>query len=171
MLSTTSSTTRHRLILLHQASSIRQRSKTSIRCSFDKKVSAHHKKLLKKGLEFFGDYLFSNKIKPFISFHFNVTYIRDHGMIEVQEYVHRKPRMFEVTIKKTLCDKSFISTLAHELVHAKQYAYGRLSEFNFIWEGKDYTGKSYFELPWEQEARMIEHFLFELYKDRYGKNL
>lgn len=169
-LSTTSSTTHHRLTQRHQVSSIRQRSKTFIRCTFDKKVSAHHKKLLKRGLEFFGDYLFSNKIKPYISVHFNVTNIKDHGMIEVQEYIHRKPRMFEITIKKTLCDKSFVSTLAHELVHAEQYAYGRLSEFDFLWDGVDYTGKSYHEFPWEHEARMFEYILYNLYKEKYGNS-
>ena len=78
--------------------------------------------------------------------------------------------MFEITIKKTLCDKSFISTLAHELVHAEQYAYGKLSEFDFLWDGVDYTGKSYHEFPWEQEARMFEYILYNLYKEKYGNS-
>lgn len=91
-------------------------------------------------------------------------------MIEIQEYIHRKPRMFEITIKKSLKQKSFLCTLAHELVHAQQYAYGRLSEFNYLWDGVDYSEKSYYEFPWEQEARMLEYILYNLYKEQHGHN-
>lgn len=168
-LSTISSTTLQRLIQRRPVSLTRARSKISINHTFDKKVSTLHRKLINKGLSFFGDYLFSNKIKPYISFHFNTVYnIKDYGMIEIQEYIHRKPRFFEITIRKSLSEKSFLCTLAHELVHAQQYAYGKLSEYDFLWDGVDYTGKSYHEFPWEQEARMLEVILYKLYEEKYG---
>ena len=100
---------------------------------------------------------------------FNST-MKDYGFCEVLDYNNYKARMFLIVLKKKKSEQSMLKTLAHEMVHVKQYAYGELSEKNYLWEGKDYSNKSYFQFPWEQQAMMLEHFLYRLYKEQYGHN-
>lgn len=56
-------------------------------------------------------------------------------------------------------------TLAHELVHAKQYLRGEIKPTDNIWHktGEVYDDASYRQLPWEHEAYMMEDFLHTLY--------
>ena len=56
--------------------------------------------------------------------------------------------------------KSFVETIAHELVHAQQYAQGRLKQDRGIYSWNDKvvgkhptTHAKYLALPWEIEAR------------------
>jgi|TARA_B110000971_G_C20022350_1_gene506986 hypothetical protein len=53
-------------------------------------------------------------------------------------------------------------TLCHELVHAKQFLKGQLSESGKIWKGVDMSMMTHIkQQPWEQEAFQLE---LELYK-------
>jgi len=54
-------------------------------------------------------------------------------------------------------------TLAHELVHAKQFIRGEINDRNYIYGKKDYKHASYRQQPWEHEAYMLEDFLHNLY--------
>ena len=55
-----------------------------------------------------------------------------------------------------------ILTLCHELVHAKQFLKGELSESGKIWKGVDMSMMTHIkQQPWEQEAFQLE---LELYK-------
>tara|TARA_R110000822_G_scaffold175029_1_gene314624 strand:- start:3086 stop:3562 length:477 start_codon:yes stop_codon:yes gene_type:complete len=67
-------------------------------------------------------------------------------------------------------------TLAHELVHAKQFLRGEINGKNdYYTRGKskciNYSKTSYREQPWEHEAFMMEDFLHKLYweSNRYIK--
>lgn len=54
-------------------------------------------------------------------------------------------------------------TLCHELVHAKQFLKGELTN-GMYWKGEDYSKvKSIKNQPWEQEATTMENILFEKY--------
>lgn len=74
-----------------------------------------------------------------------------------------------IEIKNTLCEKTAIAVLFHELVHVKQMSELRLkSAIGFlpnIWEGKEYPD----EMPWEERPWEIEALLMEkkLLKDFY----
>ena len=62
-------------------------------------------------------------------------------------------------------------TLAHELVHAKQFAYGQINMVDHVWrkgtETLDCTELSYDDTPWEKEAYTLESMLVELFwRDR-----
>lgn len=57
-------------------------------------------------------------------------------------------------------------TLAHELVHAKQFLRGELISYGkIIWMKRDFSKikLDYFDLPWEVEAYELERDLFEKY--------
>jgi hypothetical protein len=62
--------------------------------------------------------------------------------------------------------------IAHELVHAKQIAEGRLRNLGFVlkentlvycweWEDKEYSAIAYKDQPWEIEAYSLENKIFQ----------
>lgn len=60
--------------------------------------------------------------------------------------------------------ESMMQTLAHEMVHAKQYLRGELNGYNHSWKGKKPRNYKYENAPWEREAYKREE---ELYKRCY----
>lgn len=74
------------------------------------------------------------------------------------EYCDRKdrPRQFLIGIRKTLPRKTALRTLAHEVVHAWQYATGHMYDCDgesTKWRGRKFSGKiGYWESPWEIDA-------------------
>ena len=82
-----------------------------------------------------------------------------------------KAREFEIQLRKKKSLKSLLMTLAHEIVHVKQFAKGELNSDNTKWKGEviDVDNISYFDLPWEVEASSYEYILYGLYKDQRNK--
>ena len=74
-------------------------------------------------------------------------------------------RQFEIEIDKTQPLRRLIETVAHEMVHVKQYARRELHPTTDAWMGKTYNPKkiSYWDLPWEIEAHGREIGLFIRY--------
>lgn len=54
-------------------------------------------------------------------------------------------------------------TLAHELVHAKQFLKGELSPMMQNWKSKPHGGIPYSRQPWEREAYKQEDFLHHMF--------
>ena len=69
------------------------------------------------------------------------------------------------TISCILTPLTLLETLAHEMVHVKQYARRELKPRVDCWMGKTYNPKkvSYWDLPWEIEAHGRETGLFVRY--------
>ena len=65
-----------------------------------------------------------------------------------------------IAIDSRLNMETMLTVLAHEMVHAKQYALGqlRVGENGYIWLGQEYE-TSYYESPWEIEAFSRERVL------------
>ena len=53
-----------------------------------------------------------------------------------------------------------LRTLAHELIHARQFFAGQLSSDLTVWKDKDYSKAKYEDQPWEIEAHKYEDQLF-----------
>lgn len=70
-------------------------------------------------------------------------------------------REFELEIHKKLPLRKLLTTVAHEMVHVKQYARKELKQ-DYDWLGKTYSPKkvSYWDQPWEIEAHGRETGLF-----------
>ena len=94
------------------------------------------------------------------------------------------PREFTIDINPNLCDIGIYSTLAHEMVHVKQYALGELYNvmalspeeilsFDRVWKGEKWFPKEndhpYFDAPWEVEAFGKEVGLYWKWKHRNMK--
>ena len=79
------------------------------------------------------------------------------------------PRYFEVEVNKNVRLRRFLETVAHEMVHVKQYARNELYESSakkqHRWHGKWLSNRSkhvkdYWDNPWEIEAHGRECGLF-----------
>ena len=54
-----------------------------------------------------------------------------------------------------------MQTLTHELVHARQFIRGELSnDCKWVWKGRNADGYDYYNQPWEKEAYKLEKKLF-----------
>jgi hypothetical protein len=71
-------------------------------------------------------------------------------------------RTFELEIDRTQSLRKLLETVAHEMVHVKQFARRELHPSKDEWYGKTYNPKkvSYWDLPWEIEAHGREVGLF-----------
>ena len=68
---------------------------------------------------------------------------------------------YELEIDKNLSLRKLLTTVAHELVHVKQYARKELKG-DYVWLGRTYAPKKtdYWDRPWEIEAHGRECGLF-----------
>ena len=82
-------------------------------------------------------------------------------------------RTFELEIDRTQPLRQLLETVAHEMVHVKQYARRELHPSKEAWLGKTVNPKkvSYWDLPWEIEAHGREVGLFVRYceENKLGK--
>ncbi len=95
-----------------------------------------------------------------------------HGFC-VYEGDHVRPREFTIEINKGQSDEDIIRTIAHELVHVKQYVKGELKEkhrpdYHMCWleERIDVGLSDFYDVPWEVEARDLEDKLYLKYENR-----
>jgi len=79
-------------------------------------------------------------------------------------------RTFEIEIDKTQSLRALLETVAHEMVHVKQFARREMHPSKDEWYGKTYNPKkvSYWDLPWEIEAHGRECGLFIRWAEENG---
>jgi hypothetical protein len=78
-----------------------------------------------------------------------------------------RPREFIIRVDSTQDRDDMMETVAHEMVHVKQYARGELKDFSATdavckWQGKDInlSKLNYYDHPWEIEAHGREKGLY-----------
>ena len=117
--------------------------------------------LCKKAVKFFCNRLLGNPLYDKISVHL----VFDKTLSKSNEYAYCdwedkgfKSKSFTITIDPSLHKKNMLLTLAHEMVHVKQYAKGELKDYvkmnkvKFKNEFIESSKVDYWELPWEIEA-------------------
>jgi hypothetical protein len=89
------------------------------------------------------------------------------------------PRDFSVHVNPVLTRATSLKTLAHELVHVKQFARGEMKDLGYKsklsrrwkdnrrYDPSDRNG--YWTFPWEIEARAKEVVLFDLYSNHLDR--
>ena len=117
-----------------------------------------------RAITFYGEQLISkrilNNICIDVSFDDDMT---DLGGASIEGFnTAKKPRDFLIEISNKVGAKSVLMTLAHEMVHIKQYAYCETNEYLSKWKGVhiDSDAIDYYDLPWEIEAYGKEQGLF-----------
>lgn len=90
---------------------------------------------------------------------------------EIAERGHRgsvcavSPGLIVMELDPTLPQEQMILTVAHEMVHVKQYATGRMRNERVrgrvvtYWNGQACKIKNYFDMPWELQAFRNERVL------------
>lgn len=103
-----------------------------------------------------------------------------YGVCEIDDDTPpTRPRKFHIEIDKTLSLYEQLETLAHELVHVRQWARGHMYNYadsrirykNRIYGEADYTSMKVKELPWEEEALSLEAPTVTKFLDEHQINL
>lgn len=120
---------------------------------------------VKKAIHFYGQYLIPSKklrnnINLTVKFNHKMPY---YGQACIQDYnASNKPRMFLIEVHPWIGAREILRTLAHEMVHVKQYAKCETNESLSKWMGTPIDSETvdYYHHPWEMEAYSIEIALF-----------
>lgn len=103
-----------------------------------------------------------------VDIEFSRTLLKEDGMlaeIDFDDRIH-KPREFTITVDSTVPQRRIMESIAHEMVHLKQYAVGEMCDTddpNVVqWKRKhvDLIKCEYWDRPWEVEAHGKELGLF-----------
>jgi len=85
-----------------------------------------------------------------------------------------KPREFTIRLDSSNPLATLIETLAHEMVHVKQYALGEMKDSGIsldlvYWQNKEYDSSNvhYYDWPWEIEAAGRETGLYVRYMEKF----
>lgn len=137
---------------------------TVTKCN-DSKLSAE----IEQAAHFFGSILLSSRLLPHIAVDITFKSKLDVLGTCVPTYNNRwyKSRRFEVLLRKYRSTKCTLLTLAHEMVHVRQFAKGQLNGSHTKWCGNHFDSSltSYADLPWEIEASSLERILYIAYKE------
>lgn len=86
-----------------------------------------------------------------------------------------RPKFYEMEIDAGLSKKQFLISLAHEMIHLKQFAKDQMKDLESKqvtrWMGKYYNEEEidYWSRPWEKEAHDNEKSLYEEYISQKDK--
>jgi hypothetical protein len=118
---------------------------------------------------FFANELLTSQMLPHISLNIVMkSTMRDLGCCSVTHYNSwYKPRTFQIELRRHRSYKTTLMTLAHEMVHVKQYAKGEINVWLNKWHKQkiDTDTVPYEQLPWEIEANTYERLLYNIYKE------
>jgi hypothetical protein len=121
------------------------------------------KPYLTKAIKYYSESLMSKKMLEnlFLSVKFN-SKLDVFGYAQIDEYnISGKPRIFSIELNPDIGAADILKTLAHEMVHIKQFVYGDTNESLSKWKGiKIQDSMEYYSLPWEIEAHGREIGLF-----------
>ena len=91
------------------------------------------------------------------------------GLVYIDNYnLKGKPDSFIIEVNRYLNTDDKLKTLAHEMVHVKQYSLGYLNESMTRWRGKKVSQNiTYENKPWEIEAELYGLNLYESFVANY----
>jgi hypothetical protein len=129
--------------------------------------------LCKEALRFYGKELLGDRLVKNI----NVYLVFEKLPFIVNALCHweddnHKCRNFIIIVNKKLNKKTTLISLAHEMVHVKQYARKQLKDYlrshKVKWGNRVYNlnNVDYWKSPWEKEAYKKDHILYESFKNR-----
>lgn len=130
---------------------------------------------IKSALNFFAESLMHKNLCRNIKV--RVCFGEDLENTTVWEDDNSRPREFTITVNSKVGYRTTLLTLAHEMVHVKQYATGELRDALrgptlHRWHNKPYDAKvvDYWDHPWEIEAYGREYGLYLRFREKGKKN-
>ena len=133
------------------------------------------RKHVEEAAHFFERLLFKRKLPSLIlnvDLIYRLKYKEETEGDCVWEDRRTKPREFTIRLDSSNNLSTLIETLAHEMVHVKQYATGEMKDTSLesvIWLGEDYDCNKihYYDWPWEIEAAGRETGLYVRYMEEF----
>jgi hypothetical protein len=126
----------------------------------------------KKALNFFAEKLFSPQMVA--NLHIRVKFVSntdDYGAIYVDDYnVVGEPRYFLMEICKEDDMNTQIQTMAHEMVHVRQFVRKEINEELTKWKSRKVNSETvpYEDHPWEIQANRIGDRMFTEFLEQCG---
>jgi hypothetical protein len=118
---------------------------------------------IKRAVLFYAESLMSEKMLEQISIKVVFDKSLDvHGYANVLERTENgKARSFEIQVNPFIGSHDILETLAHEMVHVKQFAYSETNDSLTRWKGTFVPDElDYYDQPWEIEAYGMTPGLF-----------
>jgi len=135
------------------------------------------KKHVEQAAYFFESVLFKRKLPSLvlnIELIHRLKYKEDTEGDCIWEDRRTKPREFTIRLDSSNNLADLIETLAHEMVHVKQYALGEMKDSGIsldlvYWQNKEYDSSNvhYYDWPWEIEAAGRETGLYVRYMEEF----
>lgn len=146
------------------------------------KVSAKLRKQLAEACEFYANLLMDPRMVRSLRIDLDISKSLEAMGECVNEDGTARSRWFTINLRNKKTDDSIFKTLAHEMVHVKQYAKGELGKDMVVtkggfkvlthWMGKAWKPRSkedgYFDSPWEIEAYGREVGLYKRWVEHCG---
>jgi hypothetical protein len=133
------------------------------------------KKEIRHSVSFFGNILLGKRLSEnvYVEVYNEPFDLNDMGFCNPFDFEERSPREFELLLNCRLSRPEQLLTIAHEMVHVKQFALNEFKVFDnyeYKWHGKKvrHPRKKHSHLPWEREAIASEPWLMHFY-EQYGE--
>ncbi len=95
-----------------------------------------------------------------IRFHKNIVVERGSTTEGLCDCIDKRTFIIDVALYS-----NWMSILAHELVHVKQFARGELNPQLTHWKKRNFSNAEYWDQPWEKEARRLQLKLVQSFED------
>ena len=121
----------------------------------------HFRPFVKRAAMFYAEQLLSKKLMEniYLKIKFD-NKIDVYGYASIGESNIGKPREFEIELNPNIGARRILETLAHEMVHVKQFALCETNQSLTRWKGIKIKEEDYYIQPWEVEAFGLEVGLF-----------
>lgn len=126
------------------------------------------------------DHLLGSRLAKNLQIDVNIKRLRNMRGECTWSDSHHRPRSFTISVSSTLRYESFLTTLAHELIHVKQYVKGELKDYVKYpgackWKSKrihyDYDYYTHPTFPWEIEAYGYQSALYCKYLIAHNRGI
>lgn len=126
-----------------------------------------------EAVNIFSEQLMSSRLRNTLEINIHFKYMTDYKGLCVWLFDNHRPKDYEIIINNAYGKKTQLMSLAHELVHVKQWATGQMKDLILHSDTVRYNDKyynveneNYYFTPWEVEAYGLEIGLYEQYKQR-----
>jgi len=135
-------------------------------------IRGRSRKILRNAVEFFASKIFTHNSLYKIHFFINVKNKLEQSALGYCSFNNdfNEPE-FDIEILNTKDIDDMLSTLAHEMVHARQYYRKELKFSNNknYWKKQEHSEDDGINSPWEREAYINERILLDLFRDNYDR--
>jgi hypothetical protein len=143
--------------------------------------SPHKRKLVKNAARWMLGYTLGNRLASNITLKIRISSELKNSNIYgsvIWEDDNHRPREYDMELCNFIKDRMLFRVLAHEIVHIRQYATGDLKDLaahadyckwkNKMVKAEGRGSGSYFDLPWEVEARRDQEEILREWKTAHG---